>query len=175
MNASQAEMLIARLAAFPPALRAALACFSPQEARWKPPSGNWSVLEIIGHLADEEVEDFRTRVRSTLEDPSRPWPPIDPEGWAKSRDYSARDPQEALERFMSERRTSIEWLRSLVTPDWSKAYVHPKFGAMVAGNLLAAWAAHDALHLRQIAKRLFELAERDAFSGDVGYAGEWRA
>ena len=42
-------------------------------------------------------------------------------------------------------------------------------------DLLTSWAAHDALHLRQIAKRLFQLAERDGGEYNSRYAGEWRA
>ena len=45
----------------------------------------------------------------------------------------------------------------------------------IAGDLLAAWSAHDALHLRQISKRLYQIAQRDAGSYSVQYAGEWRA
>jgi hypothetical protein len=36
---------------------------------------------------------------------------------------------------------------------------------------MASWAAHDALHLRQIAKRLYELTARDAGRYSAGYAG----
>ncbi len=44
---------------------------------------------------------------------------------------------------------------------------------MHAGTLFASWLAHDALHLRQIAKRMYELAVRDAGSFDTKYAGDW--
>ncbi|MBK7403801.1 MAG: hypothetical protein IPJ41_04000 [Phycisphaerales bacterium] len=64
---------------------------------------------------------------------------------------------------------------SLAKVDWNRAYHHPKLGSLRAGDLLAAWAAHDALHLRQIAKRMHELASHDAPGFDAAYAGEWRA
>jgi hypothetical protein len=51
--------------------------------------------------------------------------------------------------------------------------MHPKVGATAAGDVMASWAAHDALHLRQIAKRLWELAGRDGAPFRTGYAGEW--
>jgi hypothetical protein len=57
--------------------------------------------------------------------------------------------------------------------DWSVAYQHPKVGPIRAGDLLTGWAAHDALHLRQISKRLFQLAERDGAGFTSRYAGEW--
>ena len=148
---------------------------SPAQAVWRPAPDRWSILEVVCHLADEEVEDFRTRVDYALHRPGETWPPIDPEGWARTRGYLDRDPADVLRRFQAEREASVTWLRSLVRPDWSKTYTHPKIGSLSAGDLLACWAAHDALHLRQIAKRLHDLATRDVFSGDVGYAGAWRA
>ena len=171
----QSEALIRRLEPFSGALGALLSGVTPDEARFRPASGAWSIVEIVNHLVDEEVDDFRARVRSTLEDPSREWPPIDPEGWARDRRYQDRELAASLARFAEERRASVAWLRSLRSPDWTRAAVHPKVGSMHAGMLLASWAAHDALHLRQIAKRLYELAGRDGDPYTTLYAGEWRA
>ena len=46
-------------------------------------------------------------------------------------------------------------------------------GGLSAGDLLASWAAHDWLHLRQIAKRRHELTARDAGKFSIAYAGRW--
>jgi hypothetical protein len=51
---------------------------SPQ-AMWKPASDEWSILEVVNHLAEEETDDFRLRLRFLIEDPTREWPAIDPE------------------------------------------------------------------------------------------------
>jgi hypothetical protein len=158
---------------FPAALRAIAAELADADARWRPPDGSWSILEIVRHLGDEEVDDFRTRVRSTLEDPAATWPPIDPEGWARERRYNEDDLAAALDRFETERRRSLEWLRDLSDPDWSRAHEHPKLGSMRAGDVLVAWVAHDALHLRQIAKRLYQLSARDGEAYSPDYAGSW--
>src|ERR1051325_2728491 len=155
------DRIILRLERFPQVLQALVAGLSVEEVRWKPPPGAWSILEVVCHLGDEEVDDFRARVFSTLRDPADPWPSIDPERVASERRYNEQDLAGAAERFVTERRRSIEVLRALADPDWSRAYVHPKAGPIAAGDVLASWAAHDALHLRQIAKRLWELAGRD--------------
>ncbi len=145
----------------------------PEEARWQPAGGGWSILEIVCHLADEEVDDFRTRLALTLEDASRPWPPIDPEGWARERRYNDGHLADAVERFVSERRASVGWLRGLTSLDVSARHDHSRFGAIHAGDLLSSWAAHDALHLRQIAKRLYQLACRAGDPYRTDYAGSW--
>ena len=146
---------------------------SPDDAHWKPADGAWSVLEIVNHLADEEIEDFRARLKLTLENPGADWPPIDPPRWALERKYNEQDLQRSVLRFVDERRKSVRWLRSLKGIDWSIARVHPKLSSIRAGDLLVSWAAHDALHLRQIAKRMhqFIVSCGGAYSAD--YAGAW--
>jgi hypothetical protein len=168
--------LVDRLDGFPVVLRGLVGMVPDEQARFKPPSGAWSILEIVCHLGDEEVDDFRTRLKLTLEDPAAPWPGIDPEGWARDRMYNSQEVAPALERLVRERRESIRWLRSLESPDWAVTVMRPH-GPMRAGDLLVSWAAHDALHIRQIAKRMYELAGEDGKpEGYVGrYAGEWGA
>lgn len=165
--------IVGRLARFPGALRAAAETVSAEDARWKPSPADWSILEVCCHMLDEEREDFRVRLRSTLEDPSRPWARLDLKNIAEVRGYNTRDLARTLAEFETERASSVAWLRSLADPDWSKAYIHPEIGPVPARNLLASWAAHDALHLRQISKRLYQLAQRDTPGARVDYAGTW--
>lgn len=164
--------LIRRLERGPEAVTAMAHAAGP-DAGWKPDDRSWSLLEIVCHLCDEETDDFRARLRSTLEDPRREWAPIDPEGWAVARAYASRDLETELARFRSERAASVAWLHQLDRPQWSSIRTHPRFGPIRAGDLLAAWAAHDALHLRQLSRRLYQLACRDAGGFDPVYAGTW--
>lgn len=166
--------LIARLESFADELPVVVAGISDADARLKPASGAWSILEIVCHLVDEEVDDFRTRLRLTLEDhPSKPWPPLDPEGVAVTRRYNEQDFAERVGTFVRERRSSIAWLRTISQPNWENAYHHPKWGPISAGMLMTGWAVHDMLHLRQIAKRRYELALRDGQPYPADYAGAW--
>lgn len=142
------------------------------QARWKPAPTEWSILEVVCHLYDEEREDFRTRVRLTLQDPSLDWPPIDPQGWPEARRYNERDLAEQLSAFLSERQASLEWVRSLADANWDAAHRHPSGFKIRAGDLLAAWAAHDLLHVRQLADlhRLYLAQVAAPYS--TRYAGE---
>lgn len=167
----RAHALTERLERTPAALAALVAGLSGDDWRWRPADGGWSVLEIVNHLADEESLDFRTRVAMTLEDPARDWPATDPQGDVRRKDFQARDPAESLRRFAQERAASLVWLRSLANPRWENARTHPQAGTLSAGDLLASWAAHDARHLAQIARRLHGLAARDGEPWSVAYAG----
>ena len=46
-------------------IRALLANMSQDEARIKPTAEDWSILEVISHLYDEEREDFREHLDFT--------------------------------------------------------------------------------------------------------------
>ena len=168
------DNLIQSLERFGSMLPAVVRDVNSDDAAWKPEDGAWSILEIVSHLADEEEFDFRVRIESTLNDPQADWPPIDPEGWAVQRKYNEGWLSDVVERFTQQRNQSVVWLRSLKHPDWSRAHVHPRFGPFPAGDVFAAWVAHDYLHLRQISKRMYQLAARDAGEYSTRYAGEWR-
>ena len=167
------QKLIGSLERFQTVLPSLVHGLDEQAVRWKPESKNWSILEIVCHLADEEVEDFRARVQMTLQDPKQDWPTIDPVGVADERRYNDANFEEVLQRWVLERQNSVAWLRELKEPDWQQAYQHPKYGPICAGEVLAAWAAHDHLHTRQIAKRLFEMTARDGKPFSIKYAGDW--
>jgi len=165
--------LIASLQRFGRMLPELVRDVSADDCRWKAPNGAWSILEIVCHLADEEEFDFRARLELTLTDASAPWPAIAPEEWAIERRYNEGDLSPAIARFTSLRSQSVLWLRSLVNPDWSRTYHDPQVGSIRAGDLIASWAAHDYLHLRQISKRMYQLAARNAGEYSTRYAGEW--
>ena len=123
---------------------------SDEQAKWKPLPEKWSVLEVVNHLYDEEKDDFRNRINLTLYRPDDEWPPIDPVGWVQSHGYYKKDYQQSVKKLFSERKKSLHWLRTLPDPDWERTYQHPIIGPLAAGDLLAAWATHDYLHLRQL-------------------------
>jgi hypothetical protein len=145
---------------------------SDEQARWKPDAGSWSVLEVVSHLYDEEREDFRVRLDVILHRPDDAWPPIDPEGWVTARRYNEGDPATVLDGFLREREASLAWLCSLEEPDWEKAYKAP-FGSIRAGDMFAAWVAHDLLHLRQLVELHWAYLNRQMTGYSTRYAGEW--
>jgi hypothetical protein len=146
---------------------------SQTQAVWKPVPDQWSILEVVCHLADEEVLDFRTRLALVLRDPEADWPPIDPPGWAVERRYNERELEDAVAGFLGERAASVAWLRGLADPDWTATHTHPQLGPLRARDLAASWAAHDLLHVRQITRLRFQYLAVDFPDGDSGYAGRW--
>jgi hypothetical protein len=140
------------------------------QAKWKPAPDKWSVLEVINHLYDEERDDFRMRLDLILYHPGKDWPPIDPPNWAIERKYNQRKLNESLNNFVAEREESVNWLKNLKHPDWTRIYSHPKIGDIRGGDMLAAWLAHDYLHLRQIVNLHLEYHDRVVHPFSTKYA-----
>jgi hypothetical protein len=142
------------------------------QARWKPGPDDWSILEVIHHLVDEEIEDFRAHLDHILHRADQPWPRIDPGGWVTQRRYNEQDPAAVLAKFLAARQESLAWLATLGAADWQAAIAMP-WGSLTAGDMLASWAAHDLLHLRQLAELHYAWTRQAVAPFSVEYAGDW--
>jgi len=166
------DPLFQELEQFPYVLTVLLRGVSQSEACHKPDMDTWSILEVVCHLVDEESDDFRERLDYILNRQGEKWKLIDPGTWVVTRAYAERELGERLDTFCEERQRSLAWLRDLDAPDWDTSYKAP-FGVISAGDVLAAWVAHDNLHLRQLVElkrvRLLGLVK----PYDVRYAGDW--
>ena len=143
-----------------------------EEYLWREKGNSWSLLEVLCHLHDEEIEDFRTRVKHVLETPEKYPPPIDPVLWVTQKKYQEQSFAEKLKSFLTERNNSIQWLRSLENPNWLNTYVNPKLEKQTAQMYLENWLAHDYLHIRQI-NRIKYLFFKSCAKESLAYAGTW--
>jgi len=143
--------------------------------RARPAPAEWAPVEIVCHLRDEETEDFGARVRVIAEGGQR-FAPIDPERVAIERRYGDDDAPRALAAFRERRDASLAFLASLAPERLHGAVERPSGGALSGLDLLAAWVAHDRLHLVQLAATLARgWADRWAplrvdYAGPIPYA-----
>ena len=139
---------------------------------WKSTPEKWCLLEILCHLYDEERDDFRFRTKWVLEKPNQVPPPFNPINWVTKHDYIHQDYSIMLEKFITERESSINWLETLKNANWENSFDHPKLGVMTAKYFLNNWMAHDYLHIRQIIKLKFDYLN-NRFNENLDYAGIW--
>ena len=154
-------------------IRALVEGVSAVQAHWKPDPETWSVLEVVNHLYDEEREDFRVRLELILHAPGADWPPIDPPGWVTARGYNQRDLAESLRGYLAEREESLARLAKLGGADWTKSEPTPWGGSITAGDMLAAFAAHDLLHMRQLVELHWAWELKLSAPYHPAYAGDW--
>jgi hypothetical protein len=142
-----------------------------EQAQWKPAPEKWSILEVVNHLYDEEIEDFRDRLDMVFHYPGKNCNANNPEAWVTEREYNKRDLSKSLANFLNERRKSGAWLLQLTSPDLDMYYEHPNFPRITAGDILYSWLAHDYLHLQQIINLKLKLVAETAEPYSIRYAG----
>ena len=140
----------------PALLDAFLSGLDDEAARMRPAPDEWSPVEIVCHLRDEETEDFGARVRVIL-DGAAEFVRIDPERWVVERRYREARLAEALAAFRSHREESLRLLAS-AAPELLRALGASRplgrLGPLSGLDLVAAWVAHDRIHLAQLAGTL---------------------
>jgi hypothetical protein len=169
----QADYFITQLTDHAETIRTLAHLVPEEQARWKPGPGQWSVLEVINHLIDEETEDFQEHLDLILHHPEQAWPHIDPQGWVTQRQYNQRTLVQSLAVFIKARQASLDWLKRLTTPNWEAVYASP-FGPIKAGDMLVSWAGHDLLHIRQLVELHWAYSVLIASPYKLDYAGAWQ-
>jgi hypothetical protein len=143
----------AELARTPGVLAGLVAGLDAAGWRARPAATEWAPVEIVCHLRDEETEDFGARVR-VIAKRGKKFVPIDPERWAVERKYLEDDGPGALAAFRERRSASLAFLDTLKPQGLTRATPLGRSGPLSGLDLLAAWVAHDRLHLAQLASTL---------------------
>lgn len=127
---------------------------------YKPAPDGWSILEILGHLADIEIV-YGYRIRQVLADKAPTFAPIDQKDWARHLGYSEAQAAEMLALYRTNRRGNLRLLRRVTPDQLVKGGFHPELNRQVT---LAEWierlAIHGANHLGQIEKIKQQSARR---------------
>src|SRR3954469_6189902 len=90
---------IAALETNPVAIATLVRAMPADGVRWRPTPDDWSVLEGINHLADEERDDFRLRLDYVLHRLGETPPTSTPgTGDVVARGYNSRELDESLAR-----------------------------------------------------------------------------
>ena len=153
-------------------VRALVGPISEEQANWKPDEETWNMKEVMEHVYNEERIDFRKHLKEMFSEPPLPWGKFRHEEL-----ILVESCNQALENFLKERQASLEWLRSLESPDWEVESL-ANFGpeevlAFKAGDVLGSWVAHDFLHIRQMNELLYALNVQLVSPYSVRYAGGW--
>jgi DinB family protein len=140
-------------AEMPDLLAACLAGQTAARLRQRPLPDKWSVVEIVAHLAEDEIS-ASWRYRQMLEHDGVALGPFDQETWATLGSYESWDPADALAMFRLLRAANLRLLRSLNAEQRQRHGVHAERGRMTVDDLARHMAGHDRNHLEQIQRQL---------------------
>lgn len=111
--------------------------------------GKWSMTEVIQHLADSETV-WAYRLRKVLAEDQPVLSGYDQDLWARRFRYADVPIVEALTLFTSCRKSNLRLLNQLTDEDLQRVGVHSERGRETVQHMVALYAGHDLVHLRQI-------------------------
>jgi DinB family protein len=115
----------------------------------RPAPQKWCVLEIIAHLAEDELATS-WRYRQMIEQPGVTLMGFNQDLWAQLGDYAAWNPRDALEMFRLLREANLGLLSRLTPEQWNCSGIHSERGPITVRSLARHMAAHDINHILQI-------------------------
>ncbi len=118
--------------------------------KFKPSPNEWSVHEIIVHLADSET-NAALRARLLVAEPGRPIMAYDQDAWAEKLNYHERDVKDALKMVKYARKTTYQLLKSLPEEVFENSIVHPEYDKPYTFSMwLTLYSEHIPGHIEQI-------------------------
>jgi hypothetical protein len=142
LDPQERDRLIDAYAAGPDQLGPVLEGMPPDGCRWRPGPGEWSLDEVLCHLADAEAVDY-TRIRFIAAEPKpvlRGW---SQERWATALDYGTQPGASALAVIRAVRALTAGLLRRLPRDVWERAGEHTEMGTYTGER----WLRHGVDHL----------------------------
>jgi hypothetical protein len=127
----------------------ALAKFPRGIWQYRPASDQWSIHEIVVHIADSEANSY-IRCRRFLAEPGQPLMAYDEKRWARELNYHAQDPDDALELFRWLRKRSYDLIIAAPDEVWDRQCFHPENGMMTMDDWLDTYARHIPEHVAQM-------------------------
>lgn len=153
------NIMIAKYAAQATRLELLVSSISPDLIVRRPGETRWSVLEIVGHLADAELlASVRIR-RIITQDRPNLWG-YQQEQWATTLGYRHRRIETILARFVMLRRENAELIEDLEEQVWQQTAAHDVYGILSLEQLIEDYLTHTAKHLDQIGKVAAEVSSR---------------
>lgn len=123
----------------------------PRQAwKFKPAPAEWSIHEIIIHLADSE-SNSALRARLLAVEPGRALMAYDQDKWALMLNYHDQDVDDALQVTKYARLTTYKWLKTLPEEVFSHAVIHPEYEEPYTfEKWLVLYSEHIPGHVLQI-------------------------
>lgn len=118
--------------------------------QFKPEPTEWSIHEIIIHLADSE-SNAALRARMLIVEPGGTLMGYDQDKWANELNYTEQDLQDALDVTRLSRKTTYKLLQEQSDEVFEHIVMHPEYKEPYTfDNWLNIYSAHIPVHIEQI-------------------------
>jgi hypothetical protein len=121
--------------------------------RARPADGEWSVLELLGHMLDAEIISS-ARYRWVIAEQRPPLVPYDQDRWVDALAYNDADPAELLATFDALRAANIALWRRSTAAQRARDGLHGERGPESFDLMFRLLAGHSRFHVDQMRRTL---------------------
>jgi hypothetical protein len=161
MTPEERSSLVARYRAGHAAFAAVLAGVTVAELDARPFEGEWTVREIVHHLADGELSSA-VRIRRLVAEEQPEIVGYDEGLYARRLHYDVRPIEASLEVVRTARAASATILDHLTEEEWTRAGTHSEMGAYDVEAWLRVYTEHPYEHAEQAHAVLMAVRETRA-------------
>jgi hypothetical protein len=148
-----------------PAILRALIADAGDDLRTRPEPGEWSVVELIGHIVDAELNSS-VRYRSILAHDEPDLVPYDQDLWANRLHSTSESVDDLLALFDALRAANLHLWAATPGADRARVGNHLERGPESYELTFRLLAGHDRVHLAQAQAGLARIRARQSAPGD---------
>ncbi len=132
-----------------------VASLDPETVETRPVVGDWTVRQVLIHLADAEKAHRRYIqgvIAGTLTTTAADAATFDIDRW-NAGSIARRDAEtvaEALVRLAAERETTLVFLPTIPADAWAKSGIHPALGELSVLAAVKVIGLHEKMHLKEM-------------------------
>ena len=150
MGKANADLLCEMLAARGELLKQ-LKGLRGDRAQTRPEPNEWSVVEVLQHVAD--IDSLMVRRFGEIKAGKAELSPNTPADWEAARSAAERDGLAGVIRRLYATRTAVlDAVSDMEAADLERSAKHPRYGEMTMRQLVEMIVRHDLDHAQQIAK-----------------------
>jgi uncharacterized damage-inducible protein DinB len=142
-----------------PKLRKVVAGLSKEELTARPGPGNWSILEVVLHLADSDAISI-DRMKRMLTEDNPPLLYADETAYVERLCSHEQSLEDALVLFEVGRRQFARVLRKLPDEAFARRGTHNRRGTVTVGGMVEDYIEHVDHHLKYVNDKLARLRKK---------------
>ncbi|MDF1545754.1 MAG: DinB family protein [bacterium] len=126
---------------------------------FRPGESEWTVREIVAHLADAEIHGY-IRLRTLLAEPGETVKPYNQNAYSAKLGYSDSDPELALKLYKGLVKGNYALLKRLPETIDENEVTHPEDGQWNIDSWLDSYVSHTRSHIKQIKRNLERMSAK---------------
>ena len=146
---TEQEQWATQIREIPTVFRRALFLNDDHAIRHRPAAGEWSALEVVGHIIDK-MQIWTSRVERILVEERPALPAYDQDALVRKHDYQHADPEVLFEQLMQECERFASLIERVPVFALGREGVHEEFGPVTLRQCLAFALESFPEHLKQL-------------------------